>query len=223
MPPMSTSHDSVPGPVQLRTKRLLLRPPTLADVDAYFDMASDPEFAVFGARQPADRDAMRRALERIIAVPWAQRPEFAIEWEGRMVGRTMLDMDRVNLVATLGYGVAREHWGRGIASEAAQAVTDYAFEQLGVEKVTARVDPRNLASVRVLEKLGMQREGVFREMRQRKAYEKPSEKKAREKAEAIRRGRKLARKQAVRDGLLPAPKPKPKFERKPRPAAVGAA
>jgi small subunit ribosomal protein S21 len=52
----------------------------------------------------------------------------------------------------------------------------------------------------------LQREGVFREMKLRKAYEKPSERKAREKAEAIRRQRKLARKQAQREGLLPAPK-----------------
>ena len=52
----------------------------------------------------------------------------------------------------------------------------------------------------------LQREGVFREMKLRKAYEKPSVRKAREKAEAIRRARKLARKQAQREGLLPAPK-----------------
>ena len=49
----------------------------------------------------------------------------------------------------------------------------------------------------------MQREGVFREMKRRKAYEKPSERKTREKAEAIRRVRKAARKQAQRDGLIP--------------------
>jgi small subunit ribosomal protein S21 len=60
-------------------------------------------------------------------------------------------------------------------------------------------------ALRVLKKR-MQREGIFREMKQRRAYEKPSEKKAREKAEAVRRSRKLARKQAQRDGLLPAPK-----------------
>lgn len=54
----------------------------------------------------------------------------------------------------------------------------------------------------------MQREGVFREMRERRAYEKPSEKRTREKAEAIRRGRKAARKLAQREGLLPAPKRK---------------
>lgn len=60
-------------------------------------------------------------------------------------------------------------------------------------------------AMRVLKKK-LQREGVFREMKLRRAYEKPSERKAREKAEAIRRQRKLARKQAQRDGLLPAPK-----------------
>src|SRR5215217_3147799 len=54
----------------------------------------------------------------------------------------------------------------------------------------------------------MQREGIFREMKQRRAYEKPSERKTREKAEAIRRARKAARKQAQREGLLPMPKRK---------------
>ena len=56
----------------------------------------------------------------------------------------------------------------------------------------------------------MQREGIFREMKLRGHYEKPSEKKAREKAEAVRRARKLARKRLQREGLLPM-KPKPAF------------
>ena len=60
-------------------------------------------------------------------------------------------------------------------------------------------------ALRVLKKK-MQREGVFREMKQRKAYEKPSERKAREHAEAVRRARKVARKQAIREGLIAAPK-----------------
>jgi small subunit ribosomal protein S21 len=56
----------------------------------------------------------------------------------------------------------------------------------------------------------MQREGIFREMKLRGHYEKPSEKRAREKAEAVRRARKLARKKAQREGLIPM-KPKPVF------------
>ena len=63
-------------------------------------------------------------------------------------------------------------------------------------------------ALRVLKKK-MQREGVFREMKQRRSYEKPSERKNREKSEAIRRARKLARKKAQREGLIPMPKKKP--------------
>jgi small subunit ribosomal protein S21 len=63
----------------------------------------------------------------------------------------------------------------------------------------------------------MQREGIFREMKLRGHYEKPSEKKAREKAEAIRRARKLARKKLQREGLLPG---KPKVL-KPGPGGAG--
>jgi small subunit ribosomal protein S21 len=62
-------------------------------------------------------------------------------------------------------------------------------------------------ALRVLKKK-MQREGVFREMKRRRFYEKPSEKATREKAEGIRRARKLARKQAIREGLIAAPKKK---------------
>ena len=69
-------------------------------------------------------------------------------------------------------------------------------------------------ALKVLKKK-MQREGVFREMKARRSYEKPSERRTREKAEAIRRARKAARKQAQREGLLPAPK---RAERPARPA-----
>lgn len=62
-------------------------------------------------------------------------------------------------------------------------------------------------ALRVLKKK-LQREGVFREMKQRRAYEKPSERRVREKGEAVRRAKKAARKQAQREGLLPAPKRK---------------
>ena len=62
-------------------------------------------------------------------------------------------------------------------------------------------------ALRVLKKK-MQREGIFRELKKRKAFEKPSERKARERGDAIRRARKLARKQMQREGLLPKPKPR---------------
>jgi len=71
-------------------------------------------------------------------------------------------------------------------------------------------------ALRVLKKR-MQREGIFREMKQRSFYEKPSERRVREKAEAIRRMRKVARKQAQRDGLLPRPKPRVAGTRRAKP------
>ncbi len=64
----------------------------------------------------------------------------------------------------------------------------------------------------------MQREGTFREMKRHVAYEKPSEKRARQQAEAVRRARKLARKRMQREGLLPPPKPKVKPAGAGRPA-----
>ena len=75
-------------------------------------------------------------------------------------------------------------------------------------------------ALRVLKKR-MQREGVFREMRRRRFYEKPSDRATREKAEAVRRSRKLARKKAIRDGLIVAPmkKPQPDGKRRTDPRA----
>ena len=69
-------------------------------------------------------------------------------------------------------------------------------------------------ALKVLKKK-MQREGILREIRLRGAYEKPSERRVREKAEAIRRVRKLARKKLQREGLLPMPKLKPKLPPRP--------
>jgi RimJ/RimL family protein N-acetyltransferase len=154
--------EPAPGPTELRTTRLLLRQPTLDDVDAYFEIASDPEYARYGSRQSVDRARVERGLARIVATPWHERPEFAIVLEGEVVGRAILYVDRANSTAALAYGVARASWGRGIASEAARAVVDYGFEAFGLAKVWARADPRNGASVRVLEKVGMQREGLLR-------------------------------------------------------------
>ncbi|HEY1541974.1 MAG TPA: 30S ribosomal protein S21 [Xanthobacteraceae bacterium] len=62
-------------------------------------------------------------------------------------------------------------------------------------------------ALRILKKK-MQREGVFREMKRRRFYEKPSAKMTRERSDAVRRARKAARKQAIRDGLIAAPKKK---------------
>ncbi|MCO6052314.1 30S ribosomal protein S21 [Mesorhizobium sp. RP14(2022)] len=74
-------------------------------------------------------------------------------------------------------------------------------------------------ALRVLKKK-LQREGVLRELKQRRHYEKPSERRVRAQAEAIRRTKKAARKQAQREGLLPAPKKK-EFARRPGMPSAG--
>ncbi|MGH6760067.1 MAG: 30S ribosomal protein S21 [Phyllobacterium sp.] len=73
-------------------------------------------------------------------------------------------------------------------------------------------------ALRVLKKK-MQREGLFREMKARREFEKPSERRVREKAEAVSRARKAARKQAQREGLIAAPKRKPRDAARPAPAS----
>src|SRR2546430_15450799 len=87
-----------------------------------------------------------------------------------------------------------------------QARSDHELE--GTYLLQVLVRDNNVDQALKALKKKMQREGIFREMKLRGHYEKPSEKKAREKAEAIRRARKLARKRMQREGLLPM-KPKP--------------
>ena len=79
-----------------------------------------------------------------------------------------------------------------------------------ISLVSVSVRDNNVDQALKALKKKMQREGTFREMKRRNHYEKPSEKRARERAEAVRRARKLARKRAQREGLLPKPPPRPR-------------
>jgi len=101
-----------------------------------------------------------------------------------------------------------------------RAIADMVGREIGLLQPRAPVKQGDL----VLSVNGLGREGVFREMKRRRFYEKPSEQQAREKGEAVRRFRKAARKQAIRDGLIAAPKPKPRFDAqgKPIPPRPGA-
>src|ERR1700742_2217076 len=78
--------------------------------------------------------------------------------------------------------------------------------QMGCSSLQVLVRDNNVEQALKALKKKMQREGLFREMKRRSFYEKPSEMRVRQKAEAVRRARKQARKQAQREGLLPAPK-----------------
>jgi small subunit ribosomal protein S21 len=98
--------------------------------------------------------------------------------------------------------------GCGKASSRPITVSEFhVFDQTKGCRVQVLVRDNNVDQALKALKKKMQREGIFREMKLRGHYEKPSEKRAREKAEAVRRARKLARKKLQREGLLPM-KPK---------------
>jgi [ribosomal protein S5]-alanine N-acetyltransferase len=147
-------------PTELRTSRLLLRPFRREDADAVFSMYRDDEVAYYMLPGPITRDDVEQSLAN--PKPWADRPHFAVVFEGQVVGDVVLEIGSRDAVANLGYAVARQHWGKGFATEAARAVVDYGFRTFGLAKIYARADPRNVASVRVMEKLGMRREALLR-------------------------------------------------------------
>ena len=86
----------------------------------------------------------------------------AIEFESKVVGGINARIREKNNNAEIGYGIARPHWSRGLVTEAASAFIGWLFDRYGLAKVYAIADPRNTASWRVMEKLGMTREGVMR-------------------------------------------------------------
>ena len=147
-------------PDEIRTERLLLRPFRRSDVDDVYQYAQDPDWARYlHVPQPY----LRSDAEEFVTLQ-LEDPSWAIVFEGRMIGGVYLhDVNRKHLTSGIGYSVARTHWSRGIATEAVSAVVAAAFEHTELRRIWAAADPRNVASHRVMEKLGMVREGVFRQ------------------------------------------------------------
>jgi RimJ/RimL family protein N-acetyltransferase len=82
---------------------------------------------------------------------------------GRLIGVTSLMINREHRRAELGYWIALDRWSRGYATESSQCLVDYGFEVLGLHRIESRHFLRNPASGRVMQKLGMQQEGVERD------------------------------------------------------------
>lgn len=151
-------------PETFRTNRLILRRITLADAEAIFaTYAQDPDVTRYVIWQPHrhlgdSREFLQRCVER-----WEAGSEFT--WaiclpDGTLIGSFALRVDGHK--ANTGYGVARPHWGKGYATEALQAVVDWALQQPQIYRVWATCDCENPASARVMEKVGMTREGILR-------------------------------------------------------------
>ena len=146
---------------ELLTPRLRLRPVGAGDLDAIADLNSDPEVMRTITGLPSTRAESAVWLERHLGY-WAQSGGLGAwrvdeQGSGSFLGRAVLRPfgDEVEL----GYALHRRFWGRGYATEAGQALLDYGIRRCGLERVVAHTIADNVASQRVLVKLGFRRQG----------------------------------------------------------------
>ena len=152
----------------ITTPRLVLRWISEDDIDAVYDIFSDPQVMRYWSTGPlSNREAAAR-MQREIAegnlndtmMKWG----LALRESNTLIGTTTLfNLNRDNGRAEIGYALSRSIWGKGYMNEALQALLKHAFEVLEMRRLEADVDPRNTASIRTLERLGFQREGFLRE------------------------------------------------------------
>lgn len=151
----------------LLTPRLRLEPLTDEHLQGLNRMNSDPEVMRYLGGKPETPEETRAVIERVKA-RWA---EWGYSWwafierdGGELVGAGCvqhLGRERANPLE-LGWRLRREHWGRGLASEAAVAMADHAFGPLAAPELLAVCHPDNAASAMVMRRLGMSYRGVER-------------------------------------------------------------
>jgi ribosomal-protein-alanine N-acetyltransferase len=152
----------------LTTARLMLRPFTLADAPDVQRYASDRDVAATtltiphpypddGAEKWIGTHAARYADGRLASFAIIERES------GALAGAIGLHLELAHNRAELGYWIGKPFWGRGYATEAAEAMIGFGFEVLGLNKIHAAHFTKNAASARVIEKVGMTFEGHLRE------------------------------------------------------------
>ena len=152
-------------PEMFETTRLILRLPTMDDAEQIFEKyAQDTDVSKYLFWRPHENiETTKQFLSRCIqcwkggtAFPWViTRKE-----DNTMLG--MIEMRIDGFRADFGYGIARQYWGNGYTTEAVKVVIHWALEQTSIYRVWAICDIENRASARVLEKAGLQKEGVLR-------------------------------------------------------------
>ncbi|PYE48313.1 GNAT family N-acetyltransferase [Paenibacillus barcinonensis] len=152
---------------ELHTNRLDLRQMKETDAADLFQVWSDPEVARFMNISPftAEQQAveMIRMLADLAQKKQAIRFSIMEKESGTIMGScgyNYFDFEQAR--AEIGYDLARAYWGKGYAAEAVSALLDRGFNSLGLNRLEAKVDPRNVNSIRLLEKLGFTREGLLR-------------------------------------------------------------
>ncbi|MEM7354132.1 MAG: GNAT family protein [Acidobacteriota bacterium] len=152
----------------LTAERVRLRWLTEDDVPALFDIFSNSDVArywsspVYESQEAAAKllDEIHDYFRRRNLFQWG----VALNESDRVIGTcTLADVDADNLRAEIGFALHRDYWGGGYISEALTTLFHYAFEDLGLRRIEADVDPRNSPSIRTLERFGFQREGYLRE------------------------------------------------------------
>ena len=153
----------------VETQRLPQMKPLMEDAPGVFEQyAADPEVTRFLTWLPhqSEADTLSLMLSRLSC--WETGSEFAWVITRRPDLATPIGMisaipdERHSWRWSLGYVLARPHWGHGYMTEAVRAVIGIVFDQPHVHRIAAFADEENFASARVLEKAGMQREGILR-------------------------------------------------------------
>lgn len=144
----------------IRTDRLLLRPLCLGDLKTVHEYACDSENTKYMLFLP---NASIRETENFlysVEREWQQKHpsafEFAIVLDDVQIGAVSISLDETPKQGEIGWILNKKYWNCGYVSEAAAAVLDFAKTQLQLKRVVAQCDWRNIASARVMEKLGMQ-------------------------------------------------------------------
>lgn len=154
--------------VALPTLRLTLRDLRDSDFERVHAYASDSQVVRYLDWGPNSVDDTRSFLAlardaREASPRTAYHLALALRTDDQVIGGGRIEIrDAASGSGDLGYVLDRAHWGHGYATEAGQALLAFGFERLGLHRIWARCDVRNGASARVLEKLGMRREGHLR-------------------------------------------------------------
>jgi ribosomal-protein-alanine N-acetyltransferase len=158
------------GPVlpTLVAQRLRLRWLTAADVAAVYAILADPDVTRYWSHPAFTTMAEAEGLLARIHDCFRQRTlyQWGIELlaTGGIIGTcTLAGLEATHRRAELGYALRRSHWGHGYMAEALPVVLRFAFERLGLLRITADVDPRNASSLRAVERLGFRVEGYLRQ------------------------------------------------------------
>ncbi|MCB0111542.1 MAG: GNAT family N-acetyltransferase [Caldilineaceae bacterium] len=152
--------------IVLETPSLLLREMTVDDVAAVVDYCADPAVRRSMYWSQGRHPAILRAAQRsVLEMGQPHRSEYIFVLQPAastaVVGRCFLQNVSLHGEVTMGWDVARHYWRRGLATEAARAVADFAFTECKVQAIHGYCDRANHASVRVMEKVGMARQSAW--------------------------------------------------------------